>query len=163
MTPAEVAKRCGVSADTIRYYEKMGVIPRSERRANGYRHYDEAVVARVRIVRGALRLGFSIEEIATLLRERGKGAPPCRKARALAAGKLEAIEEQIEELLALRADLRRILDEWDERLEHTPAGTAANLLDTLKGENDVQSDDSTLPSRRRLSDARRTHEAAARK
>jgi DNA-binding transcriptional MerR regulator len=157
MTPSEVAKKCGVSADTIRYYEKEGVIPAAERNTNGYRHYPEHVVARVRIVRAALRLGFTIEEIATLLKERSRGSPPCKKARAMAAEKLETIEQQIAELQALRQDLKNILKDWDERLDNTPAGTPANLLDTLKGENDVHSDDSAVPSRRRLPDARRSH------
>jgi DNA-binding transcriptional MerR regulator len=157
MTPTEVAKKCGVSADTIRYYEKAGVIPPAARNANGYRHYAEHVVARVRIVRAALRLGFSIGEIATLLNERSRGRPPCRKARGMAAEKLAMIEQQIEELQSLREDLKNILKEWDERLDNTPAGTPANLLDTLKGEIDVQSDHSPVSSRRRLPDARRAH------
>lgn len=157
MTPTEVAKKCGVSADTIRYYEKAGVIPAAERNANGYRHYDESVVARVNIVRAALKIGFTIEEIATLLKERSRGTPPCRKARGMAADKLAMIEQQIEELQSLREDLKNILKEWDERLDNTPAGAPANLLDTLEGENDVQSDHSPVSSRRRLPDARRTH------
>ena len=157
MTPTEVARRCGVSADTIRHYEKAGVIPQSQRAPNGYRHYDESVVARVNIVRSALKIGFTIEEIATLLKERSRGSPPCRKARAMAAEKLRAIEQQIEELHSLRENLKDILRDWDARLDHTPAGTPANLLDTLKGENDVQSDHSPVSSRRRLPDARRSH------
>ena len=157
MTPTQVAKACGVSADTIRYYEKMGVIPPSERAPNGYRHFDDTVIARVRIVRSALRLGFTIEEIATLLRDRSKGMPPCRKARAMAAKKLETIEHQIEDLQSLRQDLIQVLEQWDERLDNTPAGAPANLLETLKGENDVQSHHSSVSARTGLPHARRTH------
>lgn len=157
LSPAAVAKKCGLSADTIRYYEREGVIPASERLPNGYRRYPESVVARVRIVRSALRLGFTIAEIATLLRERGRGNPPCRKARALAEEKLRAVEQQIHELTALRENLQQILRDWDDRLARTPAGAPANLLDTLKGDDDVSTDHSPVPARRRLSDARAAH------
>ena len=157
MTPTEVAKQCGVSADTIRHYEKAGVIPQSERQPNGYRHYPVGVVARVQIVRSAIRLGFTIGEIATLLQERKRGSPPCRKARAMAAAKLEMIEQQIGELEALREDLKEVLRDWDDRLDRTPAGTPANLLDSLKGDNDVHSDHSSVSHGRRLPDARRAH------
>ena len=157
LSPAAVAKRCGVSADTIRHYEREGVIPASERLPNGYRSYPESVIARVRIVRSALRLGFTISEIATLLRDRGRGNPPCRKARALAAEKLCDIEQRIAELASLRDNLKEILRDWDERLGRTPAGSPANLLDTLKGDDDVHPDHSSVSSRRRLSDARTAH------
>ena len=156
-SPAEIARRCGVSADTIRYYEREGVIPASDRLPNGYRRYPESVIARVRIVRSALRLGFTIAEIAMLLRDRSRGNPPCRKARALAAEKLRDIERQIGELISLRESLKQLLCDWDERLGRTPAGAPANLLDTLKGDDDVYPDHSPVPSRRRLSDARAAH------
>ena len=157
MSPNEVARKCGVSADTIRHYEEMGVIPKSERLPNGYRRYPDTVIERVRIVRAALRLGFSLAEIATLLRERSRGNPPCRKARSMAAEKLGAIESQIAELESLREELKHILRDWDERLDRTPAGAPANLLDTLKGDDDVSSDHRSVPAGGRLSDARGAH------
>ena len=80
LSPADVARICGVSADTIRHYERKGVIPGSERLANGYRRFPSSIVDRVRIIRSALTLGFTLDELASLLEERQNGAPPCRKA-----------------------------------------------------------------------------------
>ena len=86
-TIGEFARRAGVSPDTVRYYERHGVLPKAERAANGYRRYSEKSVSRIRFVRDALRVGFSVKQIARFLRARETGKPPCQEVRA-AAGKL---------------------------------------------------------------------------
>ncbi|MEO8499777.1 MAG: MerR family transcriptional regulator [Vicinamibacteria bacterium] len=88
ITSGELARRAGVSADTLRHYERVGVLTKPARSASNYRVYPEAALARVELVRRSLAFGFSLAELATLLRERERGAPPCRKVRALAAEKL---------------------------------------------------------------------------
>ena len=129
----EVAKRCGVSADTIRHYERVGVIPRAARGANGYRFYPPEVVDRVMLVRRAVAIGFSLEELARILRQRDSGAAPCRGVRAMAGEKLAELDARIAEMMAMRDGLARIIDEWDDRLDATPDGARARLLETLKG------------------------------
>ena len=127
MTTGEVARACGVSADSIRYYEKHGVIA-SVRGANGYRAYGEDVVRRVSILRRALEIGFSVEDIAGFFQQRTAGSPPCRKVRAAAQAKLEELDHRIAELISLRDHLAELLIHWDQKLA---GGEPAHLLESL--------------------------------
>ena len=120
-----------MSTDTLRHYERKGVLPEPLRLANGYRRYPADALARVRTVRAALSLGFTLDELAALLRARERGRPPCREVRELAAAKLAAAERRLAELSRLLDALRGVLAAWDERLAGTPAGAAARLLDAL--------------------------------
>jgi len=127
----ELASICGVSTDTLRHYERIGVLAKPRRSDAGYRQYPATAVARVRLVRRAVGLGFSLAELARLLRVREKGGAPCREVRALAAAKLEQVERQLTELAALRDHLRELLADWDQRLKTTPEGVPARLLEVV--------------------------------
>jgi len=127
----EIARRAGVSRDTVRYYEKLGLVPRAARTASGYRQYPESAVERIRVVRNASRFGFSLNELATFFRACARGSPPCRSVRAAGARLLGALEQQIAELTATRDATRATLRDWDDRLSRTPAGEPARLLEML--------------------------------
>ncbi len=127
----ELAQLAGVSADTLRHYERIGVLPRPPRTAAGYRRYPPSAVDRVRLVRRALAIGFSLDELRRILEVRDGGGAPCRNVRDLAAGKLGQIEQRIAELKALRDQLRGLLQDWDKRLSQTPDGQPARLLELL--------------------------------
>jgi DNA-binding transcriptional MerR regulator len=127
----ELARRAGVSPDTLRHYERVGVLAKAARSENNYRVYSESALARVLLVRRSLAFGFSLAELAVLLRERERGAPPCRKVRALAAEKLASTETRLLELTKLRDQLRALLKSWDRRLKAAPAGAPAHLLESL--------------------------------
>src|SRR6476659_5576664 len=116
MKSGELAKRTGVSADTLHHYEKKGLLAPIEKQDNGYRHYDESAVGRVQMIRRALRLGFTLDELAPLLKERDRGGKPCKSVRSLAAKKLSEIEEQIAALTELRDQFAAILKNWDQAL-----------------------------------------------
>ncbi len=131
MRIGEAAARAGVSCDTLRYYERQGLLPRAPRTSSGYRDYSDALVDRVRFARNALRFGFSVKQIARFLKSREAGRPPCREVRAAADELRAAMDRQIEELTAARAELQRTLADWDGRLAATPAGAPARLLETL--------------------------------
>jgi DNA-binding transcriptional MerR regulator len=131
LAPREVAHQTGVSPDTLRHYERKGLLPRPARTAAGYRRYAPDAVPRVRLIQRALLIGFSLDELARLFGERARGTPPCRKVRALVAERLDGLEARLEALTMLRDDLRVLLAEWDERLARTPDGTPARLLETL--------------------------------
>jgi DNA-binding transcriptional MerR regulator len=131
MSAGELARQSGVSADTLRNYERKGVIARPPRGANGYRKYPEGTVARVQLIRGALGLGLTLDDLAGVLRIRDRGGVPCGRVRALAAAKLEEVEVRLRELVSLRNDLRSALRTWDMELAKTPAGKRAGLLDAL--------------------------------
>lgn len=129
---AELARLAGVSADTLRHYEVKGLLAKAPRSANGYREYPADAFARVQLVRRAVALGFTLDEIARFLAVRDKGGAPCRSVRALAEKKLGTIEERLLELSHARDALRAVLRRWDELLAKTDEGKRAGLLDALE-------------------------------
>ena len=129
---SQVAHAAGVSADTLRFYERKGVLPPPARSAAGYRVYSPSAVERVRVVRRAMAVGFTLDELARVLRARDKGGVPCREVREIAARKLEDIEQRLRELRAVKRDLQAALEDWDARLARTPSGQQARLLDSLE-------------------------------
>jgi DNA-binding transcriptional MerR regulator len=131
MLAGQLARLCGVSTDTLRHYERVGVLPRPRRTAAGYRQYPPEAEARVRLVRRALALGFTLPELARILRVRDGGGAPCREVHALAVSKLEQVERHLAEMVLLRDHLHQLLATWDRRLVATPEGTRANLLEAL--------------------------------
>lgn len=133
----ELARLCGVSPDTIRHYERLGVIPAAVRGPNGYRLYPRATAGRVLLIRRALAIGFSLAEIRRILGERDTGKPPCRGVRALAEEKLADLGRRIDEMTAMREELVKIVSEWDERLAATRDGEPAHLLENLKGKTNA--------------------------
>ncbi len=133
MGPRAAAAATGVSPDTLRHYERLGLLPRVARTTAGYRRYDAAVIARVHLIQRAIVVGFSLKELASLLKRRDAGDPPCRSVRALVAARLETLEQRLQQLEAIRNGMRTLLDDWDARLSVTPAGQRARLLDMLEG------------------------------
>jgi DNA-binding transcriptional MerR regulator len=129
--PREVAARCGVSADTLRHYERKQLLPPPARTRAGYRRYPADTVGRVQLVQRALLVGFTLDELAEVLRDRDRGRPPCGRVRSIVAARLADLEVRVRELTALRRDLRRMLTDWDRRLAKTPPGQPALLLTTL--------------------------------
>jgi len=139
-TIGEAAKRAAVSPDTIRHYERVGVLPPAPRTAGGYRYYTDATVARVLFVRDAVRFGFSMKELAGFLRARDSGHPPCRSVREAGERLLREMDRHLSELTVARASMAATLAAWDAKLACTPRGAAAHLL----------ADVPSLPRRRTL-------------
>lgn len=131
LSAGRLAKAAGVSTDTLRHYERKGVLPAPRRAPNGYRRYPPDSLERVRLVRRALAVGFTLGELAEILAARDRGAAPCRRVRRLAAGKLADVERRLTELAALRDELRATLGEWDERLARAGEGGRAGLLEAM--------------------------------
>jgi DNA-binding transcriptional MerR regulator len=129
----ELARAAAVSPDTLRHYERKGLLPRATRSPNGYREYPPEAHARVRLVRRAVALGFTLDELARIVKVRDQGGAPCREVRELAASKLALLEGRITELQTACDRLRSVLERWDTLLDQTPAGKRAALLDALDG------------------------------
>ena len=126
-----VAALAGVSTDTLRYYERRGLLPRPPRDASGYRRYPQAAVVRVRVIQQALDAGFTVADLARVFRQRDAGGAPCREVLRIAHSRLDELDERIAGLSALRKQLGRVIAEWEARLAVTPAGRQALLLDGL--------------------------------
>jgi DNA-binding transcriptional MerR regulator len=131
--PRDVATQSGVSTDTLRHYEQLGLLAAPFRTDAGYRRYHPSAVGRVLLIQRALAVGFSLRELASVLKQRESGEPPCRRVRVLVGDRLVALNRQLRDLTALRDDMNALLRDWDERLATTPKGQRARLLDMLMG------------------------------
>ena len=131
----EVARRAGISPDTLRHYERHGLIPKPKRTEGGYRMFAPEVVERVRLIRSALSVGFTIRELSRIFRIRDRGGAPCAEVRSLAAFKLDQLEKRIDEMQELRVKLRALIKMWDGMLSKVPSGQQARLLDILVSKN----------------------------
>ena len=131
MGPRDVARTTGVSTDTLRHYERKGLLPGVTRTASGYRRYAAATVERVLLIQRALVVGLSLSDLKRVLGVRDRGGAPCQGVRALLDERLDRLNQRIEELLTLRDELRLLLTEWDETLSKTATGERANLLESL--------------------------------
>jgi MerR family redox-sensitive transcriptional activator SoxR len=101
LTIGQVARRAGVNASAIRFYERTGVLPEPAR-VSGQRRYDETTIARLGVIEVAKRAGLSLDEVRTLLAATDAGAPAHEQVRALAAAKLHEVEALIERAQAVR-------------------------------------------------------------
>jgi MerR family copper efflux transcriptional regulator len=131
MRIGELAQSAGVTVDTIRYYERIGVIPKARRASNGYRDYTSDVRSRLRIIRNAVSLGFPLKEITKLLRIRDAGGAPCAQVRDYAVTLVDQIDRRIAEMKAERKAMLGMIDHWNLKLAKTKPGTRAHLLDAI--------------------------------
>ena len=131
LSAGELARLAGVSTDTLRHYERKGVLPAPSRSNNNYRRYPPESLERVRLVRRALAVGFTLDELASILAARDHGGTPCLQVRMLAAEKLSQVETRLVELRQLRKELRSTLEDWDIRLAKTSPSKRAGLLEAL--------------------------------
>ncbi len=106
----DITKRLGLSADTLRYYEKIGLLKRIYRNAGGNRRYSEKDISRLRFIKRAQQMGFSLKEIGELLsfRENPQKAKP--QVRQLAHTKLSEIEKHIAEVTTLKNELSLLVN-----------------------------------------------------
>ena len=121
MRIGELADAVSIPAKTIRYYEGIGLLPAPERHANGYRSYDESAGDRLRFVKAAQAVGFTLTEIREILSLRDAGEQPCGHVLDLVDRRARDITEQIEALERMRAELRRL----SSRARAMPAGDSA--------------------------------------
>lgn len=112
MQIGELAKRGGVGVETIRFYERKGLLPLPARRPSGYRVYNARDLNRLHFIRQAKLLGFSLDEIGRILAVRAGGSCPCESVMAMAQEHLRETEERIRRLSRFRLELRRALARW---------------------------------------------------
>jgi DNA-binding transcriptional MerR regulator len=110
LTVGQLASRAGVRADTVRYYERAGLLPRPLRTGGDHRRYGAADVDRLLFIKGAKRLGLRLAEIRDLMTVRETGVCPCDPAEALLRAHLAETDREIARLTALRAQLAGMID-----------------------------------------------------
>ena len=129
MTIGKLAQIAGVNVETIRYYQRLDLIEKPPKPPGGVRRYPDASVSRVRFIKRAQDLGFSLAEIRRLLR---LGDPrTCAEARALAAEKLALVESRVADLERLRGTLKDLIGRCDRRR----GKVACPIIETLARQN----------------------------
>lgn len=127
MKIGEVARQTGVGIETIRYYERKGLLDEPQRRPSGYRQYDETVVARLQFIRRSKELGFTLAEINELLKLWLERETKCCDVRAKARRKIEEIEGKVRSLNRMKRSLQKLIEQCQQR----GAMTDCPLLDGL--------------------------------
>jgi DNA-binding transcriptional MerR regulator len=108
LTVSMLAERTGISAGTIRYYDRAGLLLPPARSPAGYRLYGDEAAERLRFIKGARRLGLRLREIAELLAVRDRGACPCGHTQVVLDRRVGEIDTEIARLADLRAELSRV-------------------------------------------------------
>lgn len=122
MLIGEVARRSGVSAHTIRFYEQQKLIARPERAASGYRVYAARVLDELRFIERAQRLGFTLKETREIVSMGRSGRVPCERVSALCEAHLSEIDKRIAELRAFRRNLQSAKRLAGQTCGYTPEG-----------------------------------------
>ncbi len=117
----EASKLSGVNIETIRYYEREGIVPNAERTASGRRLYDDAAIARLRFVRRCRDLGFPINDIRALLDLSSNATKPCHDVRVISLRHLEDVRARLVDLQQLEAALVDLVQECAEARSDCPA------------------------------------------
>ena len=111
LTIGRLARKAGVHVETIRYYQRRGLLAEPKRPAGGVRRYGDDAIARLGFIRRAQEVGFTLDEVKALL-VLGK-TPHCRGARTLAAKKLELVQSRIRDLEGMRSALADLIEQCD--------------------------------------------------
>ena len=125
----EVARQSGVAIETLRFYEKSGLLEPAGRTESGYRLYDGNVFERLSFIKKAQSVGFRLDEIVRIIDESAAGKRPCREVRNLAAAKLVELENRIRELQRYRKELKHTLAAWEHEGERE--GYVCGLIEGL--------------------------------
>ncbi len=131
MTIGQLAKASGVAIETIRFYEKQGLLEEPRRRMSGYREYDETVIPRLRFIRRAKQLGFTLGEIKELLALRLDRAASCSRVKQRAEAKIADIESKLKSLRRMK----RALIDLSQACDDTAPTSQCPILNALDGED----------------------------
>jgi len=129
MRIGELAVVTGVNAQTLRFYERQGLLPPAARETNGYRQYDEAAAPRIRFIRASQAVGMTLAEINSILTIRQAGKVPCEHVATLLLGKLDEVRARQRELALLETELQNIIDaSRDLNPADCTAGTVCQII-----------------------------------
>lgn len=132
LTIGQVAKRAGIGVETVRFYEREGLLEEPERRASGYRQFDEGIVARLRFIRRAKELGFTLKEIKELLSLKLDPQTTCADVKGRAEAKITDIEGKIDSLKRMKRSLVKLTKACSGQGEMSDCP----ILDALDGEEE---------------------------
>ena len=120
----ELVKRMGVTADTVRYYTRIGLLTPNKNPTNGYKTYSEKECHRLRFITDARVLGFSVEDIRQILDVADHGKTPCPMVRELIELRLRELEARFQHMASLRQRMRDAVNSWKNTPDREPDGHA---------------------------------------
>ncbi|WP_461480694.1 MerR family transcriptional regulator [Porticoccus sp.] len=120
----ELAKRMGLSADTVRYYTRIGLLAPDREPANSYKRYGEKQQRRLRFISDARALGFSVDDIRQILEVADNGKTPCPMVRELIELRLGELEERFQHMARLRQRMLEAVATWKNKPDREPTGHA---------------------------------------
>jgi len=150
MQIGELAKLSAVTVQTVRFYERLRLLPEPQRKDSGYRVYSEPDLKRLRFVRQAKSLGFSLNEIREILRMRERGHCPCGDVVSIAQRHLRTVEEQITQLSKFRDGLSQAVKQWKRSGKQTISADAICVLIERTLESDKIQKSTRQPTKIRL-------------
>ena len=128
---SQLARIAGVGSDSIRNYERIGILPTAERSAAGYRMWNAHDVRYLKWIASAKRAGFTLNELTEIFGRYRAGSPPCHAVRDVLRRKIVDMDQQIHGLSNLRSKLRSVLARWNGRLSRAAPGEFVSLFDDL--------------------------------
>ena len=146
MQVTELARRSGTTPDTVRYYCRIGLLSPRRRVDNGYKQFTGEDLKRLRFIRKARWLGFTLNDIREILDESARGHLPCPRVREIVQLRIEQNRQRLEQALALQQRMEKALARWSRMPDQAPDGEAICRLiesfdtegytDPLNGEQD---------------------------
>ena len=122
MRVIELARSAGTSTDAVRYYARVGLLSPKRNAANGYREFSAGDVKRLWFIKRAQSLGFSLAEIATIIRHARQRKSPCPMVRDIIQKHLEQTGEELEQLILLRDRMKKAVRRWKRMPDRVPDG-----------------------------------------
>ncbi|MBE9066470.1 heavy metal-responsive transcriptional regulator [Leptolyngbya cf. ectocarpi LEGE 11479] len=124
----EVSKQTDISVGALRYYESLGILE-SERGENGYRYYSPTAIQQILFIKKAQALGFSLDDISTILNIHRQGKMPCQLVQSLLQEKIDQLEAKIQQMRVFRSELEHYRDRW--AVEPPQEGDICPLIETV--------------------------------
>lgn len=163
MLAGEVARALGIGIQTLHYYERERLIPPPPRSEGGYRIYTPEIIERVRFIRKAQALGFSLDEVKEIFGLVRKGASPCGRVQARLAEKLHEVDRRLEELRGFRDELASLVTQAAELSTHEAAGQVCSIVEEAPPLPAISLIKQPLSRKRRISSSARRRESGSRK
>jgi DNA-binding transcriptional MerR regulator len=131
MRIGELAESAGLSTKTIRYYEDIGILPEPERTSSGYRDYDDVALERLRFIKSAQAVGFSLGEIREVLAFGDRGEAPCVHVTQLMEERIRSLSEHIRGLQRMRSELEGLVKKA-KTLPGPDSGTFCHIIELAR-------------------------------
>jgi len=133
MTVHQLAERAEATTHAVRYYTRIGLLKPGRDPDNGYKLFAYDDVYRLRFIRQAKGLGFTLSEISAILQDARQGKSPCPRARSLIRRRIDENRRRVEELTELQARMEAALESWDEMPDGMPNGhTVCHLIESME-------------------------------